>query len=383
MRGRILVVDHRTPTPDQDSGSASALSYLQILSRAGFDVTFAPFNLTDAGRYTRALNELGITTLSAPKWRSMEAVIKAFAPRSDVLLLYRAPFAARIFDLARRIAPAARILFHAVDLHFLRMEREAALSGSQAQADAASAMRAIELDLFARADASIVVSNYELRLLRELVPAAVVHQIPILRETPRGRPGALGQWHDGQDARLDHRRDFLFIGGYEHLPNVDAVQWFVREVWPILQSRGFPHRFIIAGANMPDEIAALASGRIEARGYVADLAPLFDSCRLSISPLRYGAGIKGKIVTSLSYGVPVVATSIAVEGTDLRHDESILVADTTEGMADQIMRLYADADLWRRLSVNGYQAFQDRFSVAVGARAVLAVVEGLVASAGR
>jgi glycosyltransferase involved in cell wall biosynthesis len=374
-RGHILVVDLKTPTPDEDSGSASTFSYLQILSRAGFDVTFAPFNLINAGRYTWALNDLGIKTLSAPEWTSMNAVIEAFAPRSDLLLLYRAPVAMHVFNLARSVAPAAKILFHAVDLHFLRMQREAALSGIQAQADAASAVRAIELDLIERADGSIVVSNYELNLLRELLPTAVVHQIPILRETPPQLPGPAPS--------LQQRCDFLFIGGYEHLPNVDAVQWFVSEVWPILLSRRFSHRFIIAGSKVPNDIAALASEKIEVRGYVEDLAPLFASCRLSVAPLRYGAGIKGKIVTSLSYGVPVVATSIAAEGTDLRHDETILVADTPNAMADQIMRLYDDAHLWQRLSANGYQAFQDKFSLTAGAHRVLAVVDGLVASARR
>jgi hypothetical protein len=105
MRGRILVVDHRTPTPDQDSGSASTFAYLRILSRSGYAVTFAPATLKDAGRYTRALRALGIETLAAPAWASLEAVIEHFGPRSDILLLYRAPTASRLFDLARRAAP--------------------------------------------------------------------------------------------------------------------------------------------------------------------------------------------------------------------------------------------------------------------------------------
>src|ERR1700730_6719846 len=98
MRGRILVIDHKTPRPDQDSGSASTFSYLKILSHSGFGVTFAPSNLENAGRYTQALNDLGIETLSAPEWTSINAVIEAFGPRSDVLLLYRAPVASGVFD---------------------------------------------------------------------------------------------------------------------------------------------------------------------------------------------------------------------------------------------------------------------------------------------
>jgi hypothetical protein len=116
------------------------------------------------------------------------------------------------------------------------------------------------------------------------------------------------------------------------------------------------------------------------RGYVDDLPSLFATCRLSVAPLRYGGGIKGKIVTSLSLGVPVVATSIAAEGMDLRHDDSVLVADDPGAMADQIMRLYAEDDLWARLAANGYRVFQDNFSLEAGQGAVLTLLDGLVAA---
>jgi glycosyltransferase involved in cell wall biosynthesis len=172
----------------------------------------------------------------------------------------------------------------------------------------------------------------------------------------------------------------VFIGGYEHPPNVDAVLWFVREVWPLIRSSGFAHRFVIAGSKVPPAIAALAADDIEVRGYVPDLAPLFDACRLSVAPLRYGGGIKGKIVTSLSHHVPVVATAMAAEGMELRHEEDILVADTPADFADQVIRLSRDDALWTVLSLNGYQAFLDKFELTAGAPNVLAVVDGLLRS---
>ena len=179
------------------------------------------------------------------------------------------------------------------------------------------------------------------------------------------------------------RKDFLFIGGYRHRPNVDALLWFVSKVWPRVQAKGFQDRFLIVGSHVPDEIAALVSDKIEVRGHVADLASLFDACRLSIAPLRYGGGIKGKIVTSLSHGVPVVGTSIAAEGMGLRHKENILVADKPRAMANDIVRLYGDADLWQRLSSNGYTAFLDKFSEASGGARLLAVFDGLMAGSPR
>ena len=135
MRGRILVVDHQTPTPDRDSGSASTFAYLRILARSGLSVTFASPNLGSEGPYTQALNNLGITTPMAAEWRSLNAVIETLGPQTDVLLLYRGAVATHIFDIARRTAPSAKIVFHPVDLSFLRMEREATLTGDRELAE--------------------------------------------------------------------------------------------------------------------------------------------------------------------------------------------------------------------------------------------------------
>jgi O-antigen biosynthesis protein len=385
VRGRILVIDHKTPTPDQDSGSASAFSVLRILADAGLNVTFAPFDLKHSGRYSRALNRIGIETLTEPGWTSITDVIDTIAPRCDGLLLYRAPVASRLFDRARAVAPLLKILFHPVDLHFLRMQRQAEVGGDLDVAVAADEMRSIELDLVRRADATIVVSSHEAQMLRGLLPEAVIHQIPILREIPAigaPRPGKLSFLRRlvGRRPERKKRRDILFIGGYEHLPNVDAVKWFVREVWPIVMARGFTERLVLVGSKMPQEVLALATEQIEVRGHVEHLSGLFAASRMSVAPLRYGGGIKGKIVTSLSYGVPVVATSMAAEGMGLQHEMNVLIADSPSEMADQIMRLSKDVELWGALSLNGYQAFLSDFSIANGAPRLLAVIGNLLES---
>jgi O-antigen biosynthesis protein len=396
VRGRILVVDHKIPTPDKDSASASMFVSLQILTRAGFDVTLVPADLDARGAYGETLNALGVKTLAAPEWTSLDAAIETFAPRSDLLVLALAQVARRVFDRARKVAPTAKILFYTVDLHFLRRKRQAELSGSEADKAAALAMRKIELDLIARADATVVVSSYERNLLRRLVPEASVHHLPILREPPRltfrqrlhwsarsscRRLGMPGRWLNAQDLDRQGRSAMLFLGSYLHVPNVDAVQWFVGEVWPLLQARGFSRRFIIAGSDMQEKIAALASDMIEVKPNVRDLAPLYAGCRLSLAPLRYGAGAKGKIVSSFSYRVPVVATSIAAEGMGLRDEESVLIADAPADMADAILRLFADDDLWQRLSENGYRLFMSQFSLEAGESELLTLVDRLVASA--
>ena len=263
------------------------------------------------------------------------------------------------------------------------MQRQAEITNDQNIARAAENMRSIELTLVERADATIVVSPYEAKLLSDLVPDAVVHQVPILRPAPDD--GWTGPW--SRRSRLVRRllelgrkprQDILFIGGYLHSPNVDAAKRFVREVWPLVHARGFPERMIVAGSHPPKEIQALASSRIDVRGYVPDLNALFASSRMSIAPLRYGGGIKGKIVTSLSFGVPVVATSIAAEGMGLVHNRDALIAGSSQSMAEQILRLYRDAKLWDTLATKGYETFQSNYSIASGAQKIPAVIDALL-----
>ena len=146
------------------------------------------------------------------------------------------------------------------------------------------------------------------------------------------------------------RRDWLFIGGFQHRPNIDAVLFFVEEIYPLIRDRLPDTKFYIIGDKAPPEIVALASDRIIVAGLQRNVRSFFDSVRLSVAPLRFGAGIKGKINQSMAFGVPVVATSIAVEGMNLVDHEHVLVADEPQDFARALIELYESEELWKRLS---------------------------------
>ena len=351
-KGTILVIDARTPMPDRDSGSMDAYQYLRILKSFGYHVVFVPENLVHAGQYSAELQRIGVQALYPPYWTSFEQILSAMGASLDYVLIYRVLVAAAVYDVVRSRAPQAKIIFDAVDLHFLRLAREAELAGDEEKKLAAERLKLIELDMIRKADATIVLSRFEMDLLKKLTPGAALFEIPIVRQVPP--PRAKG---------FDQRRDVVFVGGFEHCPNVDAVQWFVAEVMPRLQARGFTGQFVVVGSNMPPEIKALARPGVIIRGFVADLEEFFSEIRLSVAPLRYGAGLKGKVITSLSYGVPVVATTVAVEGGSFSHDVDVLVADKPDELAESIMRIYEDVELWEQISCAGYQYFKEQFSV--------------------
>ena len=152
--------------------------------------------------------------------------------------------------------------------------------------------------------------------------------------------------------------------------------YFVREVWPTFVKGGYRDRFVILGSNMPTEIESLGNEQIVPKGYVEDLNDVFSTARISVAPLRFGAGLKGKVATSLGYGVPCITTSIGVEGSGLLDHVNIVVGDTPHDLASHILRVYNDGQLWTNLAHNGLRFFRDNYSL----EAIVAKFEELIES---
>ena len=259
----------------------------------------------------------------------------------DIVLLSRHYVAAKHIDAARVFAPNALVVFDTVDLHFLREERLAELEGSASGISAARARRDEELALIAKADVTLVVSEVERALLQQLAPASRVMVLSNIHEpVPGGKPFA-------------EREGLVFIGGFQHPPNTDAVLWYAQEILPRVREQlpGVPT--YIVGSKVPAPLKALAAKDFIITGYVPDVAPYFSGCRVSIAPLRYGAGVKGKVNLAMSWGLPVVATTPSIEGMHLTEGEDVLIADDPAAFADAIVRLYRDEALWTRLAAGG------------------------------
>lgn len=365
-----MVIEISCPTPDQDLGSLSTFNLMRLLGDLGFRVSFLPTASSDRlPRYTDALEMMGVDWLGAPHFTSPDLALAGLADDYDLVVPCRHLAAERGMAMVRRRCPSARIIFRPVDLHFLREGRQAAIENSPSIAATAAASKSKELDLVEMADATIVVSSYEADVLARERPGAVVRTVPITRDIPGRRRGPSG------------RRDILFLGSFAHLPNVDAIVWFAGEVLPLVRQRLGDVSLHIVGKDPPPEVAALGTsadrpGRhpIVIHGHRPDIDELLDGCRLSVAPLRWGAGIKGKVATSLAAGLPCVATSMAVEGAGLLAGREILVADTPSESAAAIARIYRDDALWLRFSEAGIAAARRQFSFAGNSKRMAALL---------
>ncbi len=356
-RHRILIIDAVTPMPDQDSGSLRMVNLMRILRRNGSHVAFMPSNLARVDRYTNALQELGIEVLHHP-YNHPATLFRERGSEFDAIVLSRHYVAAEIIGLARLYASKARLIFDTVDLHYLRELRAAELEGRDDLTRISAKTRVQEIGIMRECDVTLVVSPVEKEILSRDAPGVAVDVLSNVHEIY------------GCRKPFSARRDLLFVGGFQHPPNSDAVTWFVGKILPRVLSAIPDVRLHVIGSKVTDAIHALASDHVIVHGFVEDIAPAMDDARISIAPLRYGAGVKGKVNMAMSYGLPVVATPMAVEGMHVKSGEEVLIAETAESYADAIVALYHDEFLWNKLSAKGLENVREHFSFEAAEKAI-------------
>lgn len=361
---RILFVDAVTPTPDQDAGSVQTLLAMRCAQLAGYKVHFAPEdNWLYDPKYTAALQREGIECSYAPFDIGFESFIRLYGWLFDVVVVYRVNIMYKCLSLLRAHAAGAALLFHLADLHYLRLQRQAEIEGDQELSAYAQDLKLRELTLISQSDCTITHSTVEATLIDSEVEDASVMVWPLMMTAA------------GTKVPYASRRDICFLGGYRHPPNVDAVFWFVREVFPLIRSKRPDIRFIVAGANPTQEILALASDCVVVTGLVEDLSDVLDTARVFVCPLRIGAGAKGKVMSALAHGLPIVSTPIGVEGAGLVENEHVLVAERPAALAEAVIRLDSDPALWMKLSKAGLRLIQEQFSIDMGVSKLESAIE--------
>ena len=352
---RLLYIDWGIPKPDQDAASVTAKILMEIVDSLGYKVTFVPAGLQYEEGYYEDLVAANIDVLVSPAVQSVSEWLTAYARYFDVCIMARVSVVWPYLAILKNVAPNLRLIFNTVDLHYIRELRQAELANDAVAREAALVTRAHEFELIEKCDLTILLSQEEMYAVREINPEAPVAILPVVFSDI---PGATKPFAE--------RRDILFIGSFPHQPNIDAVYFFVAAVFPIIRQRIPDIKFKVIGSSPPDSIQRLAEfPGIEILGFVKDLEPVFSDIRLSVAPLRYGAGIKGKIGTSLCYGVPCVATSIAAEGMGLTNGKNVLIGDTPEQLAEAVCAAYLDVDKWNALSNEGHRFALENYSVPV------------------
>jgi O-antigen biosynthesis protein len=358
---RALFIDEAVPDPARDAGSSAALSHMQALQRAGYRVDFvAAHGLEHQGPRSAALEALGITCWHAPWVGSVEEVLRRIGAGLDLAYLHRFGIAQRYQALVRRWCPGARLVYGVADLHWLRLARRQRVEAGLPPDDdaplpeAASGLRTAELLAVLAADAVITHSRFEADLLRLQAPEASIHLVPwAVPPAPTAIPAA-------------GRLGVAFVGSYGHPPNLDAAHVLISRVMPLVWAERPDIPCLLAGSDMPAALRDLAGraapGKIHVLGHVESLRTVWDQARLSAAPLRYGAGLKGKVLDSLAGGVPCLGLPAAAEGMEFSPELAPLLVSNEQDMAAAILRLHADPAATDALAAAGLRWIGERFA---------------------
>lgn len=344
----MLYVDHEIPTFDKDAGSMITFEYLKLFLSMNLKIVFWPANLREVEPYMSTLQQMGIEVVYG--YENFGKYIRRYGSFFDFAVVSRPLTAVSFIDKIKAYS-SAKIFYFAHDLHFLREMRRAEVIKDAKVKDLAIKLKSLELSVAMRSDVTLVFSEFEKKTLERENPNLNVEVMPWIQNVN----------HAG--ASFETRNNLMFIGSFRHLPNVDGILWFVKEVFPKVKKHFSDISLFIVGSDPTPEIEALTSNDdIIVTGYVPDVTPYFSKSKIFIAPLLYGAGIKGKIVEAMSHGLPVVTTSLGAEGLNVEHGRTVFIADTPADYVDSIVTLYASKDVWSQISDSAVEHVRLNFS---------------------
>ena len=345
---KILAISYDVPRPDQSSGELRFFSLLSLLAREHelvFQVTAENANsVRDSA--IEALERQGVQV----KRGALSYQLRQ--DRYDIIFFEFYFVAEAAIDLARAWQPNAKIIVDSVDVHFHRLRSKARLTGQTSDHQEAEEIRRRELLVYERADLVLTVSDADRQILKIeglTSETAVIPNIHIM--------------HELQERRPSERLELIFIGSYKWEPNVDAMIYFCSEVVPLLQKEVSNFRLRIVGSSPTAQIKALQGPNVDVVGYVESTTPYLLSSDISIAPLRYGGGIKGKIGEAMAHGLPVVTTDTGAEGFGLIDGHDAMIANSPHEFVQGIVELWRDPEKFERVRSNGRQLMSRRLSV--------------------
>ena len=353
----ILVVDHYVPTFDKDAGSKTTYQYLKMFLKKGYVVKFLGDNFLHEEPYSTTLQQMGIEILYGDHWATgLWDWLKLNKDEIDVAYLNRPHIATKYVDFIKENTNI-KVIYYGHDLHFLRLGREYELTGDINIKREADYWRAIELSMMRKAAISYYPSYVEINAIHAIDPEIKAKAITAY---------VYDHFLTNIQEDFAKREGLLFVGGFAHPPNADAVLWFAKEIFPYIREQLPDIKFYVVGSKVTDEIKALEQpgNGIIIKGFVSEeeLANLYASCKVVVVPLRYGAGVKGKVVEAIYNGAPIITTSTGAEG--IPQVEQVLeVEDDPKTFADKTVALYQDNDRCRQMCEGTQKYIREHFSM--------------------
>jgi GT2 family glycosyltransferase/glycosyltransferase involved in cell wall biosynthesis len=352
-RKTILVIDHYIPQPDRDAGSRSIWCFLNVFIELGLNVKFWPENGYKDTEYVDLLQQKGIEVYYGPEYvQKFEKWISMFGRYIDFVFLNR-PHISQHFIKPLKKYSQAKLFYYGHDLHFTRLELEAKVTKNKKLSAESLKWKKLEKKIWDQVDVIYYPSLDEVNIVKQFIPEKVIK--------------ILQPYYFEQNVTSEripvNSTEILFVAGFGHPPNVDAAKWLVDEIMPKIWLLKPMVRVLLVGSNPTNEVLALKNDRVDVTGYVTDimLSDYYARARMAVVPLRFGAGVKNKVLESLSKAVPLLTTETGIQGLqELRN--FIPVSDDPTELSHEIIRLLDDDQAWIESSKMGSSYIKNNFS---------------------
>ena len=356
-KSRIFVIDRFVPNFDKDAGGRCCFMYLNLYQRLGLQVTFLGNDFQKIEPYTTILQQKGMEILYGDSFKNESYLDNWFKDNLKYfkfVYLQRPDIGQKYIDLIRKYF-SGKIFYFAHDLHHIRLAREYNITHDKNKYIESETVKQIEMEIFNKVDIIHVVGDFEYNYLKEKFENKIIRNIPLFIYENN---------YDIIEKDFSKRNGLIVVAGLLHAPNADGVLWFAKEVYPKIIDKFTEMIWYIVGSGIPDEINNLESKNIKIKGFLSDeeLHLLYQKCRIAIAPLRFGAGVKGKILEAAHNQIPIVTTSIGGEGLD-KSLGAFIVEDNAEKMAKLICELYEDLPKLKQMSDSGKLLIEKYFSL--------------------
>ena len=352
----LLIIGQTFPEPTTTAAGGRMLQLIEMFTSHGYGITFA--SSASSSEKSFNLNSIGVTTQQiAINDSSFDDFVRQLNP--TLVLFDRFVTEEQFAWRVTQSCPKALKILDTEDLHFLRKARQQALKDATDVKDAniftETAKR--EIASILRCDLSLIISEFEMKLLADTfaVSKEILYYLPFM----------VTKLPDSSNfPEFEQRNNFMTIGNLLHGPNVDSVLYLKKEIWPLIKKQLPQAQLYIYGNYAPKHILELHNQKqgFYIMGWADSVAHVMQKARVCLAPLRFGAGLKGKLLDAMLYGTPGVTTSIGAEGMYGDLLTPGVIADTPESFAELSVALYRDKIKWQQNAQRGVEIIKARYN---------------------
>lgn len=349
----VVVIDDTVPRDDFSAGGKTLINYINIYQKLGYEVKFLPDDFLKIEPYTTKLEEKGIEVLCG-KWWKRNYMKWLYENRESIeFVMLNAPRSIKYIDFFKKFIKT-KVLYYDMDIYFLREKLRCDVTKNKKYLRESKYHKFIEKKLFNHADMVLTISEKENKFIRHFTGKKNVFTIPCY---------VYDKYLD-INYKADNRKNLLFVGGEKQQANLDGIEWFIEKIYPIINKEDKNIKLTIVGLYNNNFVNKYQSQNIKFTGQISneDLKQLYLISKIALAPLRFGAGVKGKVVDAIYYGLPIVSTDFGVEGLKKGFESFIIVKNNESDFSNAILELYNNNFLLEKFSALSIEYSKENFS---------------------